>query len=272
MTVDRSSLSQGWTVREDAANCALTSNLDGHEACLTSYITTSYITAPDGTAVKSYRLHSTPFLDTSMTVTGTAASDGKAVIPRAAFDGLSASDLAVTGAPKLDGMTTEPSVTDNADGMKTARILFIRNDVIVWSLKTVVSAEAPKYSADDLKGLTFTVGGKPWDGNDLADPSALEWSGLPDGWTVADSTKDGIRTLAFTAPDGTVVRAVRVGSLHDADKPKTDKAADRTADSASAATASKPLVSTGVAIAGAAVGIVLLAAIGIALAMASRRK
>lgn len=267
VTVDRSSLSQGWTVREDAANCALTSNLDGHEACLTSYITTSYITAPDGTAVKSYRLHSTPFLDTSMTVTGTAASDGKATIPRAAFDGLSASDLAVTGAPKLDGMTTEPSVTDNADGTKTAWILFIRNDVIVWSLKTVVSAEAPKYSADDLKGLTFTVDGKPWDGNDLADPSALEWSGLPDGWTVADSTKDGIRTLAFTTPDGTVVRTVRVGTLHDA-----DKAADKTADSASAATASGPLVSTGVAIAGAAVGIVLLAAIGIALAMASRRR
>lgn len=267
VTVDRSSLSQGWTVREDATNCALTSNLDGHEACLTSYITTSYITAPDGTAVKSYRLHSTPFLDTSMTVTGTAASDGKATIPRAAFDGLSASDLAVTGAPKLDGMTTEPSVTDNADGTKTARILFIRNDVIVWSLKTVVSAEAPKYSADDLKGLTFTVDGKPWDGNDLADPSALEWSGLPDGWTVADSTKDGIRTLAFTTPDGTVVRTVRVGTLHDA-----DKAADKTADSASAATASGPLVSTGVAIAGAAVGIVLLAAIGIALAMASRRR
>lgn len=267
VTVDRSSLSQGWTVREDATNCALTLNLDGHEACLTSYITTSYITAPDGTAVKSYRLHSTPFLDTSMTVAGAAASDGKATIPRAAFDGLSASDLAVTGAPKLDGMTTEPSVTDNADGTKTARILFIRNDVIVWSLKTVVSAEAPKYSADDLKGLTFTVDGKPWDGNDLADPSALEWSGLPDGWTVGDSTRDGIRTLAFTAPDGTVVRTVRVGTLYDA-----DKAADKTADSASAATASGPLVSTGVAIAGAVVGIVLLAAIGIALAMASRRR
>lgn len=265
VTVDRSSLSQGWTVREDAANCALTSNLDGHEACLTSYITTSYITAPDGTAVKSYRLHSTPFLDTSMTVTGTAASDGKVTIPRAAFDGLSASDLAVTGAPKLDGMTTEPSVTDNADGTKTARILFIRNDVIVWSLKTVVSAEAPKYSADDLKGLTFTVDGKPWDGNDLADPSALEWSGLPDGWTVADSTKDGIRTLAFTTPDGTVVRTVRVGTLHDADKPKADAADDAASDS-------RPLASTGVAIAGAAVGIVLLAALGIALASLSRRK
>lgn len=272
VTVDRSSLSQGWTVREDATNCALTSNLDGHEACLTSYITTSYITAPDGTAVKSYRLHSTPFLDTSMTVAGAAASDGKATIPRAAFDGLSASDLAVTGAPKLDGMTTEPSVTDNADGTKTARILFIRNDVIVWRLEATVSAEAPKYSADDLKGLTFTVDGKPWDGNDLADPSALEWSGLPDGWTAADSTKDGIRTLAFTAPDGTVVRTVRVGSLHDADKPKADKTTDKTVDSASAATASGPLASTGVAIAGAVVGIVLLTAIGIALAMASRRR
>lgn len=272
VTVDRSSLSQGWTVREDATNCALTPNLDGHEACLTSYITTSYITAPDGTAVKSYRLHSTPFLDTSMTVAGAAASDGKATIPRAAFDGLSASDLAVTGAPKLDGMTTEPSVTDNADGTKTARILFIRNDVIVWRLEATVSAEAPKYSADDLKGLTFTVDGKPWDGNDLADPSALEWSGLPDGWTVGDSTKDGIRTLAFTAPDGTVVRTVRVGTVHDADKPKADKTTDKTVDSASATTASGPLASTGVAIAGAVVGIVLLAAIGIALAMASRRR
>ena len=272
VTVDRSSLPQGWTVREDATNCALASNLDGHEACLTSYITTSYITAPDGTAVKSYRLHSTPFLDTSMTVAGAAASDGKATIPRAAFDGLSASDLAVTGAPSIEGVTAEPSVTDNADGTKTARILFMRNDVVIWRLEATVSAKAPKYSADDLKGLAFAVGGKPWDGNDLADPSALTWSGLPDGWTVADSTKDDIRTPAFTAPDGTVVRTVRVGTLHDADKPKTDKAADRTADSASAATASKPLVSTGVAIAGAVVGIVLLAAIGIALAMASRRK
>ena len=135
-----------------------------------------------------------------------------------------------------------------------------------------MSAEAPKYSADDLKGLTFTVGGNPWDGNDLADPSALTWSGLPDGWTVADSTRDGIRMLAFTALDGTVVRTVRVGTVHDADKPKADKTTDKTADSASAATASKPLVSTGVAIAGAVVGIVLLAAIGIALAMASRRR
>lgn len=230
------------------------------------------MTAPDGATVKSYRLHSTPFLDTAMTVAGAAASDGKAVIPQADFDKLSSSDLTVTGAPSIEGVTAEPSVTANADGTKTARILFVRNDVVIWRLEATVSAEAPKYSADDLKGLAFAVGGKPWGGNDLADPSALTWSGLPDGWTVADSTKDGIRTLAFTAPDGTVVRAVRVGSLHDADKPKTDKAADKTADSASAATASKPLVSTGVAIAGAVVGIILLAAIGIALAMASRRK
>lgn len=272
VTVDRSSLPQGWTVREGTTNCALTSNLDGHKACLTSYITTSHITAPDGMAVKSYRLHSTPFLDTAMTVAGAAVSDGKATIPRAAFGGLSASDLAVTGAPSIEGVTAEPSVTDNADGTKTARILFMRNDVVIWRLEATVSAEAPKYSADDLKGLAFAVGGKPWDGNDLADPSALTWSGLPDGWTVADSTRGGIRTLAFTAPDGTVVRAVRVGTLHDADRPKTDKAADGTADSASAATASKPLVPTGVAIAGAVVGVVLLAAIGIALAMASRRK
>lgn len=272
VTVDRSSLPQGWTVREDVTNCALTSNLDGHKACLTSYITTSHITAPDGTAVKSYRLHSTPFLDTAMTVAGAAVSDGKATIPRAAFDGLSASDLAVTGAPSIEGVTAEPSVTDNADGTKTARILFIRNDVVIWRLEATVSAEAPKYSADDLKGLAFAVDGKPWDGNDLANPSALTWSGLPDGWTVADSTRGGIRTLAFTAPDGTVVRTVRVGTLHDADKPKADKTTDKTADSASAATASKPLVSTGVAIAGAVVGVVLLAAIGIALAMASRRK
>ena len=267
VTVDRSSLPQGWTVREDATNCALTSNLDGRKACLTSYITTSYITAPDGATVKSYRLHSTPFLDTAMTVAGAAASDGKAVIPQADFDELSSSDLAVTGAPSIEGVTAEPSVTANADGTKTAQILFVRNDVVIWRLKAVVSAEAPKYSADDLKGLAFTVGGNPWDGNDLADPSALEWSGLPDGWTVADSTKDGIRTLAFTAPDGTVVRTVRVGTLYDA-----DKAADKTADSASAATASGPLVTSGVAIAGAVVGIVLLAAIGIALAMASRRR
>lgn len=217
--------------------------------------------------VKSYRLHSTPFLDTVMTVAGAAASDGKAVIPQADFDELSSSDLAVTGAPSIEGVTAEPSVTANADGTKTAQILFVRNDVVIWRLKAVVSAEAPKYSADDLKGLAFTVGGNPWDGNDLADPSALEWSGLPDGWTVADSTKDDIRTLAFTAPDGTVVHTVRVCTVHDA-----DKAADKTADSASAATASGPLVSTGVAIAGAAVGIVPLAAIGIALAMASRRR
>lgn len=272
VTVNRSSLPQGWTVREDATNCALTPSLGGRRTCLASYDVTSYITAPDGTAVKTYRLHSTPFLGTAMTVAGVAVSDGKATIPRAAFDKLDASSLAVTGAPKLDGLTTEPSVTANADGTKTARILFVRNDVVVWRLEATVSAEASKYSADDLKGLAFTVDGKPWDGNDLADPSALEWSGLPDGWTVSDSTKDGTRTLSFAAPDGSVVRTVRVGALHDADKPKTDKATDKTADSTSAATASEPLASTGAAIAGAVVGIVLLAAIGIALAMASRRR
>lgn len=272
VSVDRSSLPEGWKVIQTAVGGPFTPSMGGYGTSLAVYDSTADVTAPDGAVVKSYRLHSTPFLDTAMTVAGAAVSDGKAVIPRAAFDGLSASDLAVTGAPKLDGMTTEPSVTDNADGTKTARILFIRNDVIVWRLEATVSAEAPKYSADDLKGLTFTVDGNPWDGNDLADPSALEWSGLPDGWTAADSTKDGIRTLAFTAPDGTVVRTVRVGTVHDADKPKADKTTDKTADSASAATASGPLASTGVAIAGAVVGIVLLAAIGIALAMASRRK
>ncbi|WP_085408700.1 hypothetical protein [Bifidobacterium adolescentis] len=176
------------------------------------------------------------------------------------------------GFSRGEDVKAEPSVTDNADGTKTARILFMRNDVVIWRLEATVSAEAPKYSADDLKGLAFAVDGKPWDGNDLADPSALTWSGLPDGWTVADLTRGGIRTLTFTAPDGTVVRTVRVGTLHDADKPKADKTTDKTADSASAATASKPLVPTGVAIAGAVVGVVLLAAIGIALAMASRRK
>ena len=272
VSVDGSSLPEGWKVIQTAVSGPFTPSMGGYRTSLAVYDSTADVTAPDGTAVKSYRLHSTPFLDTAMTVAGAAVSDGKATIPRAAFDRLSASDLAATGAPSIEGVTAEPSVTANADGTKTARILFVRNDVVIWRLEATVSAEAPKYSADDLKGLAFAVGGKPWGGNDLADPSALTWSGLPDGWTVADSTKDGIRTLAFTAPDGTVVRAVRVGSLHDADKPKTDKAADRTADSASAATASKPLVSTGVAIAGAVVGIILLAAIGIALAMASRRK
>lgn len=246
--------------------------MGGYGTSLAVYDSTADVTAPDGATVKSYRLHSTPFLDTAMTVAGAAVSDGKATIPRAAFDGLSASDLAVTGAPSIEGVTAEPSVTDNADGTKTARILFIRNDVVIWRLEATVSAEAPKYPADDLKSLVFTVDGKPWDGNDLADPSALTWSGLPNGWTVADSTKDGIRTLAFTAPDGTVVRTVRVGTLHDADKPKADKTTDKTADSASTATAFTPLASTGVAIAGAVVGVVLLAAIGITLAMASRRK
>lgn len=267
VSVDGSSLPEGWKVIQTAVGGPFTPSMGGYRTSLAVYNSTADVTAPDGATVKSYRLHSTPFLDTTMTVAGAAVSDGKAVIPQADFDKLSSSDLAVTGAPSIEGVTAEPSVTANADGTKTTQILFVRNDVVIWSLKTVVSAEAPKYSADDLKGLTFTVDGKPWDGNDLADPSALEWSGLPDGWTVADSTKDGIRTLAFTAPDGTVVRAMRIGTLHDA-----DKAADKTADSASAATASGPLVSTGVAIAGAAVGIVPLAAIGIALAMASRRR
>lgn len=266
VTVDRSSLPQGWTVREGATNCALTPNLGGHATCLASYDVTSYITAPDGTAVKTYRLHSTPFLDTAMTVAGAAVSDGKATLPRAAFDKLSASDLAVTGLPKLDGMTAEPSVTANADGTKTTQILFVRNDVVIWRLEATVSAEASKYSADDLKGLAFTVDGKPWGGNDLADPSALTWSGLPDGWTVADSTKDGIRTLAFTAPDGTVVRTVRVGTPHDADKPKTDGTTDKASDTV----ASEPLASTGVGAMGAlALFATLVLAAGAGLALAS---
>lgn len=272
VSVDGSSLPEGWKVIQTAVVGPSTPSMGGYGTSLAVYDSTADVTAPDGTAVKSYRLHSTPFLDTAMTVAGAAVSDGKATIPRAAFDGLSASDLAATGAPSIEGVTAEPSVTDNTDGTKTARILFIRNDVVIWRLEATVSAEAPKYSADDLKGLAFAVDGKPWDGNDLADPSALTWSGLPNGWTVADSTKDGIRTLAFTAPDGTVVRTVRVGTLHDADKPKADKTTDKTADSASTATAFTPLASTGVAIAGAVVGVVLLAAIGITLAMASRRK
>lgn len=264
--VDGTSLPEGWTVRENGTvGTTSAAGPDGRRVSPLEYDTDVRVLAPDGTVVKTYRLHSTPFLDTAMTVAGAAVSDGKTTLPRAAFDGLSASDLAVTGAPSIEGVTVEPSAADNADGTKTARILFVRNDAIVWSLKTVVSAEASKYSADDLKSLAFTVGGNPWDGNDLADPSALTWSGLPDGWTVADSTRDGIRTLAFTAPDGTVVRAMRIGTLHDADKPKADAADDAASDS-------RPLASTGVAIAGAAVGIVLLAALGIALASLSRRK
>ena len=198
VSVDGSSLPEGWKVIQTAVGGPSTPSMGGYRTSLAVYDSTADVTAPDGTAVKSYRLHSTPFLDTAMTVAGAAVSNGKAVIPQADFDKLSSSDLAVTGAPSIEGVTAEPSVTANADGTKTAQILFVRNDVVIWNLTATVSAEASKYSANDLKGLAFTVDGKPWDGNDLADPSALTWSGLPDGWTVADSTKDGIRTLAFT--------------------------------------------------------------------------
>lgn len=270
VSVDGSSLPEGWKVIQTAVGGPFTPSMGGYRTSLAVYDSTADVTAPDGATVKSYRLHSTPFLDTSMTVAGAAASDGKAVIPQADFDKLSSSDLAVTGAPSIEGVTAEPSVTANADGTKTTQILFVRNDVVIWRLEATVSAEAPKYSADDLKGLAFTVGGNPWDGNDLADPSALAWSGLPDGWTVADSTKDGIRTLAFTAPDGTVVRTVRVSTLHDADKPKADKTTDKTVDSASAATASGPLASTGVGAMGAlALFATLVLAAGAGLALAS---
>lgn len=266
VSVDGSSLPEGWKVIQTAVSGPFTPSMGGYRTSLAVYDSTADVTAPDGATVKSYRLHSTPFLDTAMTVAGAAVSDGKAVIPQADFDKLSSSDLAVTGAPSIEGVTAEPSVTANADGTKTARILFVRNDVVIWRLEATVSAEAPKYSADDLKGLAFTVDGKPWDGNDLADPSALTWSGLPDGWTVADSIKDGIRTLAFTAPDGTVVRTVRVGTPHDAGKPKTDGTTDKASDTV----ASEPLASTGVGAMGAlALFATLVLAAGAGLALAS---
>ena len=266
VSVDGSSLPEGWKVIQTAVGGPFTPSMGGYRTSLAVYDSTADVIAPDGATVKSYRLHSTPFLDTAMTVAGAAASDGKAAIPQADFDKLSSSDLAVTGAPSIEGVTAEPSVTANADGTKTARILFVRNDVVIWRLEATVSAEAPKYSADDLKGLAFTVDGKPWGGNDLADPSALTWSGLPDGWTVADSTKDGIRTLAFTAPDGTVVRTVRVGTPHDAGKPKTDGTTDKASDTV----ASEPLASTGVGAMGAlALFATLVLAAGAGLALAS---
>lgn len=269
VSVDGSSLPEGWKVIQTAVSGPFTPSMGGYRTSLAVYDSTADVTAPDGATVKSYRLHSTPFLDTAMTVAGAAVSDGKAVIPQADFDKLSSSDLAVTGAPSIEGVTAEPSVTANADGTKTARILFVRNDVVIWRLEATVSAEAPKYSADDLKGLAFTVDGKPWGSNDLADPSALTWSGLPDGWTVADSTKDGIRTLAFTAPDGTVVRTVRVGTPHDAGKPKTDGTTDKASDTV----ASEPLASTGVGAMGALAlfaTLVLAAVAGLALASHGR--
>ena len=266
VSVDGSSLPEGWKVIQTAVSGPFTPSIGGYRTSLAVYDSTADVIAPDGATVKSYRLHSTPFLDTAMTVAGAAVSDGKAVIPQADFDKLSSSDLAVTGAPSIEGVTAEPSVTANADGTKTARILFVRNDVVIWRLEATVSAEAPKYSADDLKGLAFTVDGKPWGGNDLADPSALTWSGLPDGWTVADSTKDGIRTLAFTAPDGTVVRTVRVGTPHDAGKPKTDGTTDKASDTV----ASEPLASTGVGAMGAlALFATLVLAAGAGLALVS---
>ena len=266
VSVDRSSLPEGWKVIQTAVGGPFTPSMGGYKTSLAVYNSTADVTAPDGAAVKSYRLHSTPFLDTTMTVAGAAVSGGRAVIPQADFDKLSSSDLAVTGAPSIEGVTAEPSVTANADGTKTTQILFVRNDVVIWRLEATVSAEASKYSADDLKGLAFIVDGKPWDGNDLADPSALTWSGLPDGWMVADSTKDGIRTLAFTAPDGTVVRTVRVGTSHDADKPKMDETTDKASDTV----ASEPLVSTGVGAMGAlALFATLVLAAGAGLALAS---
>lgn len=266
VSVDGSSLPEGWKVIQTAVSGPFIPSMGGYGTSLAVYDSTADVTAPDGATVKSYRLHSTPFLNTAMTVAGAAVSDGKAVIPQADFDKLSSSDLAVTGAPSIEGVAAEPSVTANADGTKTTQILFVRNDVVIWRLEATVSAEAPKYSADDLKGLAFTVDGKPWGGNDLADPSALTWSGLPDGWTVADSTKDGIRTLAFTAPDGTVVRTVRVGTPHDAGKPKTDGTTDKASDTV----ASEPLASTGVGAMGAlALFATLVLAAGAGLALAS---
>lgn len=152
VSVDGSSLPEGWKVIQTAVSGPFTPSMGGYRTSLAVYDSTADVTAPDGATVKSYRLHSTPFLDTAMTVAGAAVSDGKAVIPQADFDKLSSSDLAVTGAPSIEGVTAEPFVTANADGTKTARILFVRNDVVIWRLEATVSAEAPKYSADDLKG------------------------------------------------------------------------------------------------------------------------
>ena len=268
VSVDKTSLPQGWTVRETPSVPAQTVEGDGLIISPLIRYTTSRVSAPDGTVVKTYRLRSTPFLGVVMTVAGVTASENGITLPRSAFDGLSASDLKATGMPDLDGLTTKPSVTDNADGTKTARILFVQDNVVVWKMAVTVSAS--EYSADDLKGLRLLVDGKAWDGSDLADPSALTWSGLPDGWTVSDSTADGIRTLAFTAPDGTVVRTVHVGALHDADKPKTDGAAKTAADTEDTPA---PLASTGVGAKGALIlSATLMLAAGIGLAFVSRRR
>ena len=133
--------------------------------------------------------------------------------------------------------------------------------------------ETPKYSADDLKGLKLLVDGKAWNGSDLYDPSTLTWTGLPDGWMVADSTADGIRTLAFTAPDGTVCRTVRVGTSHDADRPKTDTADGTAKAAADASDGSRPLASTGVGVEGVLVlSAAFMLAAGIGLAFVSRRR
>lgn len=147
VSVDGSSLLEGWKVIQTAVGGAFTPSMGGYRTSLAVYDSTADVIAPDGATVKSYRLHSTPFLDTAMTVAGAAASNGKAAIPQADFDKLSSSDLAVTGAPSIEGVTAEPSVTANADGTKTTQILFVRNDVVIWRLEAAVSAEASKYSA-----------------------------------------------------------------------------------------------------------------------------
>ena len=76
-------------------------------------------------------------------------------------------------------------------------------------------ADAAKYSADDLRNLKLVYEGKVLTltegGVTVADPSKVEFSGVPSGWQVnLETLRDGTVKAAVTAPDGSFMQIIYI--------------------------------------------------------------
>lgn len=133
--VDRATVPEGWTLKE-----TVTPDAEG----LAAWTTTAVLTSPDGSHSTTYTLYSTPFLDTSMTVGGTAVGDGGVTLGATAFDSLGADDVRAVNVPALDdgAVAWTPTVATGPDGSKTATIVFACAGRTVWRLDAHVARAA----------------------------------------------------------------------------------------------------------------------------------
>lgn len=118
------------------------------------------------------------------------------------------STVTLDGLP--DGWTAAQGRPTGFDGVAFEIRSPENEKVATWTFRYQAAPATPSYSGDDLNGFRWTYEGRELEGEgtfDVPDPSAVSYTGLPDGWSVSSKAgRNGAVTYTVSSPDGSFSR------------------------------------------------------------------